>query len=355
MSLGFLVLDSGEVFSGQWLGGEPKAGEVVFNTSHSGYEEIATDPSYYSQIMVMTAPQQGNYGVDDGVWESKDIWIQGLLCLEMQNSTRDKSWVERLTQKGVPVVEGMDTRSLVLCLREKGTPWGAVVKASTKKEAQDQASVLIQAQKKMDSDWVHAVTCKEPYELKGDRPSGAKVAVLDFGLKKNILRELKKRSSQIKVFPSRTSAKEILSWDPHGVMLTNGPGNPVEVLEATETVRELLGHRFIFGICMGHQILSQSLGASTYKLKFGHRGSNQPVKDHNLDLIYMTSQNHGYAVDKKSLPENVTVSHTHLNDQTVSGIMCLEKKCMSVQFHPESHPGPRDAEGLFDYFIKQIQ
>ena len=353
---GYLVLETGEVFGGQiWAHDMPaRAGEVVFNTSHAGYEEMATDPSYFSQILVLTATMQGNYGADKEVWESRRPWIEGFICLEMQDSERDGSWQETLSEWKIPILSDVDTREIVLHLREKGSTWGALVPAKDENEAKDLARDLIAESKSKDSDWVYLVSRKERENLKGDNPKGPRVAVLDFGCKKNILRELKKRCSEIEVFPSRTSANEILDWKPEGVLLSNGPGDPAEVQTAVGTVQDLLGKVFIFGICMGHQILSQALGAKTYKLKFGHRGSNHPVKDLLLDRICMTSQNHGYAVEMNSVPEGVKVSHVNLNDNTVSGISFLEKKCVSVQFHPESHPGPRDAEKLFDYFVEQL-
>ncbi len=351
---GFLVLASGNCFQGRWLGGSPRAGEVVFNTAHCGYEEIATDPSYYSQIMVMTQPMQGNYGASHSVWESSRLWINGLICLEMQNSPRESHWLHQLTYAQVPVVDHLDTRRLVLHLRDQGTQWGAMVPAVSVAQAQQKAKQLLLATSKGDQDWVYQVSTSEAFEQKGFNSSGPKVAVLDFGCKLNILRELQKRCSLVKVFPSRTSVEEIRHWNPDGILLSNGPGDPAEVKNAVDTVRSLLGWKFIFGICMGHQILGLALGGSTYKLKFGHRGANHPVRDNLLQRIYVTSQNHGYALDPRTLPASVTVTHWNLNDQTVSGLSCWEKKCMSVQFHPESHPGPHDAVGLFDYFIKQL-
>jgi len=352
---GFLVLESGETFSGFWHGGEHRAGEVVFNTSHSGYEEIATDPSYFSQIMVMTAPMQGNYGEDDNFRESGQIWIDGFVCLELQDSPRDSSWKNKLLKKGVPILTDLDTRKLVIRLRDKGTPWGALVAANNESEAKTLAQDLIRKKKVMDGDWVYQVSTKEKRVLQGVLPQGPKVAILDYGCKENTVRELKKRCREVAIFPSRATADEIRAYNPDGIMLSNGPGDPASVKQAVETVRELLGWRFIFGICMGHQILGLALGAKTYKLKFGHRGANHPIKDTVLNRIYMTSQNHGYAVDEKSLPKNVQVTHTNLNDFTVSGIYFPDKKCLSVQFHPESHPGPHEAEGLFDFFVKQLR
>ncbi len=351
---GFLVLETGEAYQGDWKSGRDRAGEVVFNTSHCGYEEMATDPSYFSQILLTTAPMQGNYGVNKDFWESRQLWIEGFICTEVQNTKGNSSWLKRLDDFGVGCLDNLDTRSVVLHLRERGAAWGALVKESNEQEAKKKAFALITEKKKEEKDWVHRVSIQERTTVAGDCSNGPKVAVMDFGCKENILRNLKKFSSEIAIFPSRSSSQEILDWCPDGIMLSNGPGDPSEVQEAVETVKNLLGKKFIFGICMGHQILSLALGAKTFKLKFGHRGGNHPVRDKVLHLIYMTSQNHGYAVEMKSLPESVEVTHVNLNDETVSGIRCLDKKCMGVQFHPESHPGPRDAEGLFEYFIDQL-
>jgi carbamoyl-phosphate synthase small subunit len=351
---GYLVLESGESFSGLWRGlAHDRAGEVVFNTAHSGYEEIATDPSYFSQIIVMTAPQQGNYGEDGAFWESEKIWIEGFVCVEMQNSGRDSSWQEKLAKSGVPILCDVDTRRLVLHLRDFGTPWGALVKAASPEEALRRGRELIAKKKTADSDWVYQVTCKVPKTVKGENPRGPKIAAIDLGCKLNSLRELRKRCSEVRVFPSRVTAAEVKAYNPDGIFLSNGPGDPADVRQASETVKELIGWRFIFGICMGHQILGRALGGVTYKLKFGHRGSNHPIKDSLLNKIYMTSQNHGYAVKQESLARGVQVTHVNLNDQTVAGIYDPQRKLMSVQFHPESHPGPHEAVELFDFFIRQ--
>ncbi len=355
MDTAYLVLESGEVFPGSWRGGEERAGEVVFNTSHSGYEEMATDPSYYSQILVLSAPMQGNYGADLSIWESRSLWIEGFISLEIQDSPRDRSWLNRLNEFKIPVLTDIDTRKLVLHLRNKGTPWGAMVKAANPKAAAERAQGLIQKKKSGDLDWAWTVSRKSPELRKGQKASGPRVAVLDFGCKENTLRELEKRCSEIQIFPSRTESQKIRDWKPDGILLSNGPGNPEDVQVAAETVKDLLGWRFIFGICMGHQILGRALGGTTHRLKFGHRASNHPIKDELLKKIYVTSQNHGYVVDSKTLPSKVAVSHVNLNDGSVSGIFCEESKCLGVQFHPESHPGPNDSVELFDFFIRQIQ
>ncbi len=354
---GFLVLESGETFAGVWRGkdGMDRAGEVVFNTSHSGYEEMATDPSYFRQILVLTAPQQGNYGENDSFWESAKIWIEGYVCVEMQQSERESSWSQKLTRHGVPILTDVDTRKLVLHLRDRGTQWGALVMAADVESAKAKARALITAKKALDRDWVHVVSRQKEETRPGKNPRGPKIAVMDYGCKENTLRELVARSSEVRIFPSRTTADKIRAYNPDGIMLSNGPGDPLDVEVATETVKDLLGWRFIFGICMGHQILGRAMGGKTYKLKFGHRGSNHPIKDSLLNRIYMTSQNHGYAVDQQSLPKSVQVTHVNLNDNTVAGIYDPSKKALSVQFHPESHPGPHDAAGLFDFFTRQTQ
>ena len=351
MKRGFLVIDEGPAFSGTWLGGEPRAGEVVFNTSHNGYEEIATDPSYYGQIMIMCAPQQGNYGVDKKFWESRQLWIQGFASLDIFASQSEDSWLGRLKQNGIPTLTHIDTRKLVLFLREKGTRLGALLPAETEAEAREKSLALIQAHRGLEKDWAHAVSRKEPEVLPGEKSNGHKVAVLDFGCKENILRELKKRTKEVKIFPARTSASEVLAYQPDGVMLSNGPGDPENVQEAVGSIQEMVGKLPIFGICMGHQLLARALGAATYPLKFGHRGANHPVKNLQTGEIFVTSQNHGYAIDNETLPSDVQLTHLNLNDRTVSGIEAPGKKCFSVQFHPESHPGPREGAVLFDQFI----
>lgn len=350
----FLVLETGEVFGGRWHVGEDRAGEVVFNTSHSGYEEIATDPSYYGQIVCMTAPMMGNYGVDEEVWESRRPWIEGFICLQVQDSPRDHSWIGRLQDYKIPLVSEVDTRRLALRLRSGGTPWGALVHCEDEKTAREKATALIAEKKKKDKDWVWAVSRREVEDRVGGNMVGPRVAVMDFGVKENILRLLQSQCRELRIFPSRASSQQILDWKPDGVMLTNGPGDPADVQEATQTVRELVGQKPIFGICMGHQILGLALGGKTYKLKFGHRGSNHPIRDEILGKITITSQNHGYAVSKESLPADVKVTHTNLNDMTVAGVYSESRRCLGIQYHPEACPGPHDAEGLFRFFTEKM-
>lgn len=354
-SKAYLVLESGLIFKGTLENQiSETAGEVVFNTSHFGYEEIATDPSYYKQIVVMTSPMQGNYGADNAVWESSKVHIKGFVCLQMQKSTRDQSWLNQLTSANVPVISELDTRKLVGHLRTTGTVWGAIVQSSTDEQAILKARQLIASERDCAKDWVWAVSQKEILTHHGQDVKGPHIGMVDFGYKKNILRELLNRSSRVTVFPSRVTAQQILDHKVDGVLLSNGPGDPADVEQAPQMIRQLVGHKPIFGICMGHQVLALALGAKTYKLKFGHRGANHPIKDLLLDQVYISSQNHGYAVEATSLPTVVQITHRNLNDQTVAGYYSEEKNILGIQYHPESCPGPHDAQGLFDFFVQKM-
>jgi carbamoyl-phosphate synthase small subunit len=295
---------------------------------------------------------QGNYGVDDAAWESRQLWIDGFVAQEVRRSPLGRQWLERLAASDIPILADLDTREVTLRLRQSGTPWGALVQANSPEEAKGLALPLIKAKRAEPRDWVFAVSREQLEERQGKIASGPRVAVLDFGCKENTLRELQAKCSRVGVFPSRSTPRQVLDWEPNAVLLSNGPGDPEDVQVATETVRSLLGQRPIFGICMGHQILSLALGAKTFKLKFGHRGGNHPVRDDILKTIYVTSQNHGYAVDPKSLPSDVVVTHLNLNDQTVEGVWSEKRRAFSVQYHPESRPGPHEARRLFDYFIE---
>jgi carbamoyl-phosphate synthase small subunit len=353
----FLVLEDRKVFQGQWHGNENQmaVGEVVFNTSMQGYQEIITDPSYYGQIVVMTTPEQGNYGVLDSERESKKVYAEGFVCLELNDSftAQRKNLSQELQDFSRPALSDVDTRALTLYLRSRGTPWGAVVSCVDEKEAVGVALKSIEDKKnRMSSDWVYDVSVKKTEFHKGSGKKG-RVALLDYGSKTNIIEELKTRFSEVAVFGSRTSAAEIRKWEPQGIMLTNGPGDPSKVETAVEEIKKLLGEIPIFGICMGHQLLALAVGAKTYKLKFGHRGANHPVKNCATGEVYMTSQNHGYAVDE-NLPAGVKLSQINLYDKTVEGIEIPSKKAWSVQYHPEASPGPHDSRKLFDYFAADI-
>ena len=348
MKSGCLVLETGEIYKGELLSSTCRGGEVVFNTSQQGYSEIATDPSYYSQILVMTAPLQGNYGSEPKHWESKHMWIQGLVCLEMLDQG---SWLEELTRHNIPVLHKVDTRSLVLRLRDKGVVWGAIVS----EEQQNRVAGLIKEQKDLSEVWPEYVCVKEPEVFKGQVKNKQRIALIDFGYKKSILNELLSRVEEVKVFPFYSSAQEVQAYPASGVLLSNGPGDPKDIKKGIELVKNLIGWKFILGICMGHQILAHALGAKTYKLKFGHRGSNHPIKDKLTSSIYVSAQNHGYAIDEASLNKDIMVSHRNLNDGTVAGIFSKKQQVLGVQFHPENGPGPREASSIFDFFIKNLQ
>ncbi len=352
MKPGCLVFETGEIFKGFLCGGEARAGEAVFNTSHTGYGEIATDPSYYNQILIMTAPLQGNYGASSDCWESDKFWIKGFVCLEAQNSRRDREWLDQLSSHKIPVLTAVDTRQAVLRLREKGAVWGAIVPLSG--ESRAQALSLIKKEQAQPKDWTQAVCVPSAQEFKGRKKKGLRLALIDFGFKKSILREMLKRAERVCVFPSASAPQDIKSWNPDGIVLSNGPGDPKDVIQGTALVKSLLGEAAIFGICMGHQVLAQAIGAKTYKLKFGHRGGNHPIQDKLLNRIYISAQNHGYSVSGKSLPENAQISHINLNDNTVAGIYLKDQNCLGAQFHPEHHPGPTEAVALFDFFTSRM-
>ncbi len=349
----YVVLENRICFKAEAIGDGEAIGEMVFNTSHSGYEEVASDPSYFGQIVTMTSAQQGNYGLSDQFMESHKYHIKAFICLEVQNSLRDSAWAQRLVSMGCPVVHKVDTRSLVFELR-KGTSIGGVIMASDETQAQNRFEALKANQVAVQKDWTLEVSTPELKSMDGSQTDGPHVGVLDFGCKQNIIRELKKSASKVSLIPSTYSKEQVLALNLDGLLLSNGPGDPAHVLQGTELVKNLLGELPIFGICMGHQVLAQALGARTYPLKFGHRGSNHPVKDLLSDEIYMTSQNHGYAVDMETLPKGVKLTHLNLNDNSVSGIEVPDKKAFSVQFHPESHPGPNESVVLFQRFFKAL-
>jgi carbamoyl-phosphate synthase small subunit len=354
---GFLVLEDGTLFEGSWCGNPAHTGvgEVVFNTSMVGYQEILTDPSYYQQIIVMTTPEQGNYGVADIERESKKIWAEGFVCLQLNpcSTAKRNTLAGELEKFAKPALSDVDTRALVLHLRSQGTPWGALLVAADPDEARKRASQLIKSRKaELESDWVYKVTSQKIETFQGIAPKG-RIAVFDFGAKNNIIGELQKRFKEIAVFGSRSSSHEILDWAPDGIMLTNGPGDPATVKSAVTEIQKLLGRVPIFGICMGHQLLGLALGGKTFKLKFGHRGANHPVRNLKTGEIYMTSQNHGYALHQ-DLPQGVQVCQVNLYDGTVEGIECPSKKAWSVQYHPEASPGPHDSQVLFNHFAEEV-
>lgn len=356
---GYLVLEDGSLFVGEGFGAAGAAvGEVVFNTGMTGYQEVLTDPSYCGQIVLMTYPLIGNYGINPDDFESRSPWIRGFLVKELCDQPSHwqavKSLSAYLKENGIPGVAGIDTRALTRHLRSSGTMRGVIVATeSDAPPAPDQVAAWVaRAQSFQMHDQVRQVTTAKPYRLEGP---GHRVVVVDYGSKGYILRCLQELGCDLTVVPATMSAREILALEPDGLMLTNGPGDPADLPEAIQTVRHLLEVPGLplFGICLGHQIASLALGAKTYKLKYGHRGANHPVKDEITNRVYITSQNHGYAVDEWSLdPAEVAVTHRNLNDGTVEGLTHRHKPVFTVQYHPEAAPGPQENGYLFQRFIQ---
>ncbi|NOX96461.1 MAG: glutamine-hydrolyzing carbamoyl-phosphate synthase small subunit [Nitrospirae bacterium] len=352
-----IALEDGRIFTGRAFGatGE-RTGEVVFNTSMTGYQEILTDPSYCGQIVTMTYPLIGNYGVNEEDFESGKPQVEGFIVKEcsrvFSNYRAQKSLDEFLKENNILGVEGLDTRALTRHIRCAGAMKGIV---ST--EDLDEESLIEKAQNSpglVGRDLVKEVTCEKVYDW--NNKGKYKVLVIDCGVKRNILRELAKTDCRVTVAPASIKPEEILKMAPHGLLLSNGPGDPEGVPYLTETVKKIISAQLpmpVMGICLGHQILGLALGGKTYKLKFGHRGGNQPVKDLATGKVSITSQNHGFSVDIKSLQDkNVEVTHVNLNDQTIEGIRHKKHPLFSIQYHPEASPGPHDAKYLFHEFVE---
>ncbi|MFO8011939.1 MAG: glutamine-hydrolyzing carbamoyl-phosphate synthase small subunit [Phycisphaerae bacterium] len=357
-----LALEDGTVFVGEAFGARAEAaGEIVFNTSMAGYQEVVTDPSYHGQIVAMTCPLIGNYGVNGEDTESHRPWVEGFVVREL--SRRASNWRAGgdldgyLRDAGIPGITGIDTRALTRRIRTEGA-----MKAVLSATDDDPRSVVEKARASpglVGRDLVREVTCAEPWEWEPESalPDGPLVALLDYGVKQGILRCLREVGCRVLVVPASATAEEIADRRPDGVMLSNGPGDPAAVPYAVETLRSLIqeppgGEPVpIFGICMGHQMLGQALGGETYKLKFGHHGANHPAKDLATGRVAITVQNHGFCVDIDTLPQDeVELAHLNLNDNTLEGLRHRRLPMFSVQFHPEASPGPHDAHYLFRRF-----
>ncbi len=368
-----LASEDGSIFEGRSFGSPGEnAGELVFNTSMTGYQEILTDPSYKGQIVIMTYPLIGNYGVNEEDIESQGPKVEGFIVKEnstlFSNWRSDKHLSDYLIQHHIMGVEGMDTRALTKHIRSVGA-----MKAILSTEDLDQDHLVEKAKASpglIGRDLVREVTCDKAYQwtscndpqlsIHDLRPTTfhfrPKVVVLDYGVKYNILRSLRDWNCEVVVLPASSSAESVLSYQPDGILLSNGPGDPEGVPYAIETVRQLIGKKPIFGICLGHQLLGLALGGKTFKLKFGHRGANQPVKDLKTGRVMITSQNHGFCVDPDSLnPDEIELTQINLNDHTSEGMRHKRLPIFSVQYHPEASPGPHDTQNIFGEFVKMME
>jgi len=363
-----LALADGRVFQGRAFGASGEtSGEVVFNTSMTGYQEILTDPSYCGEIVTMTYPLIGNYGTNSEDVESRRPFLSGFVVKEyseiVSNWRSEASLDEYLKKNGIIAICDIDTRSLVRHIRDKGAQPGVLSTIDS-----DPASVVKKAQTApslVGRDLVREVTCDKPYHWTEGPwvwPDGFtncpqprfKVVAYDFGIKRNILRNLVGAGCDVTVVPAMTTAEEVLAMKPDGVFLSNGPGDPAPITYAQENIRKLIGKLPIFGICLGHQLIALALGGETFKLKFGHRGGNQPVRREETGRIEITAQNHGFAVRADSIADQAVISHINLNDNTVEGLHHKDLPLFSVQYHPEASPGPHDARYLFGQFISMM-
>jgi len=358
---GLLVLRNGRFFRGKLRGAHVEAtGEVIFNTSMTGYQEILTDPSYTGQIVAMTYPQIGNYGVNLDDMESETIHASALVVCELSNLSSNwratQSLDEWLIEHRIPVLEGVDTRSLVKTIRSSGECSGLLVPSDSRHTLDELREEVQGLPSMVGQNLARQVSTRESYFWPSEAESKPlPIIAYDFGIKYNILRIMNSLGMSVTVVPWNTSAEEVLEMNPVGVFLSNGPGDPAAVTKAVDAIRNLLGKLPIFGICLGHQILSLALGCRTYKLSCGHHGGNHPVMDFTTNKIEITSHNHGFSVEEDSLPKNVRVTHRNLIDQTVEGIESLVHSAYSVQYHPEAAPGPRDASYLFGRFLEMLR
>ncbi|MCM8711982.1 glutamine-hydrolyzing carbamoyl-phosphate synthase small subunit [Clostridium sp. SYSU_GA19001] len=347
-----LVLEDGTVFMGNSFGAQGEAlGEVVFNTCMTGYEEILTDPSYKGQMVTMTYPLIGNYGFNNIDKESFKPHVNGFIvkeiCAAHSNWRGEISPEDYFKEYNIIGIKDIDTRRLTKHIRKFGSMNGII---STKDEGIEDLVKKIREKAAVKINPVKEVSTIKKYHIEG---KGKKIAVLDFGVKQNILRLLQDRDCDLHVFPYDTSFEEVLKINPDGILLSNGPGDPEDLPEAAENIKKLLGKKPIMGICLGHQLLGIALGGKTYKLKFGHHGGNHPVKDYTTGRIYITSQNHNYAL-KNGFSDDVVITHINVNDNTVEGFRHKSLPVISVQYHPEAAPGPQDSNYVFDDFMKMV-
>ena len=352
-----LILQNGKIFKGYAFGKTGLAvGEVCFNTGMTGYQEILTDPSYCGQLVTLTASHIGNYGINDEDVESNKIQAAGLIIKEgsaiSSNFRSSDSLNNYLIKNNIVAIQGIDTRALTNIIRNEGSMNGIISSLGLPRKKLKQKLKLHPSMKGMDL--VKNVTCKNSYNW-NEKNKNYKIAAIDFGIKFNILRQLENENCYIKVFPGTVKIEEIKKFKPDGVFLSNGPGDPSAVNYGIKTVKKILKMNLpIFGICLGHQILALALGEKTYKMKFGHRGTNHPVKNLSTGKIEITSQNHGFAVNKNNISNNIIITHISLNDQTIEGFKCINYPAFGIQYHPESNPGPHDSRYLFKEFINLI-
>jgi len=359
MKKAMLATENGLVFEGRAVGAEGETtGELVFNTSMTGYQEILTDPSYAGQVITMTYPLIGNYGVNPDDVESRRPFVNGFVmrecCLEPSNWRAKQSLPEYLREHGIVAIDGIDTRRITKMLRTEGAKKCAL--STVDLDGDRLVQKAIDSPDMAGSDYVKAVTVAEPFEWNPGAEAKFRVVAFDYGIKYNILRLLAEADCRVIVMPATATVDEVLAQNPDGVFLSNGPGDPAALPYIYPTVQGLLGKKPVFGICLGHQILGHALGGTTYKLKFGHRGGNQPVMNHDTGRVEISAQNHGFAVSPDSLdPERVRITHTNLNDGSVEGLEHRELPVFSVQYHPEASPGPHDSRYLFRRFVEMME